>query len=69
MVKTYICAVRVEVFSLIHESVRETNKSQIKPVMKQRWGLNRNNVLIHLEIPGVSKQHHWGKRKLQAESR
>ena len=28
--------------------------------MKERWELNRSNVLRHLKIPGmVVKQHHW----------
>ena len=34
--KITICSVHVEVFKLIHESLRDPNKSQIKPLMKQR---------------------------------
>ena len=34
--KTCICSVCIEVFYLIHESLRATNQSQIKPIMKQR---------------------------------
>ena len=39
------CSVHVKVFLLINGSSRETNKSQINTMMKQRWGLDRNNVL------------------------
>ena len=31
----YTCSVHVEVFSIIHESLRATNKLQIKFVMKE----------------------------------
>ena len=34
--KTYSCSVRVIVFQLTHESLRATNKSQIKSIMKQQ---------------------------------
>ena len=34
--KTYSCSVRVKVFLLINGSSRETNKSQINTMMKQR---------------------------------
>ena len=37
------------ILQLIHESLRAINKSQIKPIMKQR-----RNVLRDPEIPGVS---------------
>ena len=36
------CSVRVKVFKLINGSSRETNKSQISTMTKQRWGLDRN---------------------------
>ena len=49
-----ICLVRFEAFLLIHKSLRLTNKPQIKPIMKQRWRLNRNNVLSHMEILWMS---------------
>ena len=40
--------------SNIHESLRATSKSQIKPIMKQRCRLSRNNVSRHLEILWLS---------------
>ena len=36
VIKTYICSICIEVFLLIHELLRTTNKSEIKPIMKQR---------------------------------
>ena len=39
------CSVRVKVFYLINGSSRETNTSRINNMMKQRWRLDRNNVL------------------------
>ena len=43
-----------------NRSSRETNKSQINTMIKQRWGLDRNNVLR--PTPGGSwgvEQQHW----------
>ena len=56
--KTYSCSVRVKVFYLINGSPRETNKSQINTMMKQRWGLDRNALR---PTPGDlrgAEQHH-----------
>ena len=46
-------------FSNINGSSRETNKSQMKTMMKQRWGLDRNVLRRHLEIPRVPNNTHW----------
>ena len=57
--KTYRCSVRVKVFELINGSPRETNKSQINTMMKQKWWLDRN---VLRPTPGDSRgteQHHW----------
>ena len=39
---------------LTHLCINTIHKSRIRLMMNQRWGLDRNNVLWHLEIPGVS---------------
>ena len=31
-----------------------TSRSVVKPIVKRRWGLNRNSMLRHLEISGLS---------------
>ena len=50
----------MRVFYPISESTLKTIKSWIRPMMGQRWGLDSNTVLWHLEIPRVCiKQHHW----------
>ena len=44
----------------INGSSRETNKSQINTMMKQRWGLDRNNVLWPTPgDPWGVEQHRW----------
>ena len=46
----------MKVFLLINGSSRETIKSRLNTMMKQRWGLDRHTTCCdrHLEIPGVS---------------
>ena len=54
------CSVRVKVFYLINGSSRETNKSRIHTMMKQRCGLERNTVLRPTPgDPWGVEQHHW----------
>ena len=50
----HIFLVVVAVFLLIHESLRATDKSQIKPIMKQRCGLNRNKLSVNMIFQGES---------------
>ena len=50
----------MKVFKPINGSSRETNKSQINTMMKQRWGLDRNHVLWSTPgDPWFVEQHHW----------
>ena len=44
---------------LINGSSRETNKSQINTMMKQRWGLDRNVLRPTPGDPWGVEQHHW----------
>ena len=46
--------VRIKASKPINESKQETNRLRIRPLMSQRGGLNRNNVLCRLEIHRVS---------------
>ena len=46
-------------FQLVNGSSRETNKSQINTMMKQRWGLDRNVLRPTLGDPWGVEQHHW----------
>ena len=57
--KTYSCSVHVKVFKLINGSSRETNKSQINTMMKQRWRLDRNVLRLTPGYPWGVEQHHW----------
>ena len=43
----------------LNASSRETNKSQINTMMKQRWGLDRNLLRPTPGDPWGVEQHHW----------
>ena len=57
----------MKVFWLINGSSRETNKSPLNTMLKQRWGLDRNVLRPIPGDPWGVEQHLWSNAELQLD--